>query len=385
MYFILLQVRAAAGQKDSLKRQVRRLKKGNNPTEPASISTIPHPLPVQYTKTSPEDDRQFLIYDNGSESNRVLVFSSDIGLQLLAEADTWFMDGTHSTCPTQFQQLFSVRVPLGNSHVSAVYALLPSKLQSTYEECLTSILDTCLQNNQRPNPSTVVIDYEVAIHNAVRSVVSPNIRIQGCFYHLTQSTWRRVQAEGLQSRYADDEETRDSVGMIDGLAFLPIDCVKDGMSVLQEVVPDHLRGLLEYFDGNYVSGCYRSVLGSSGVMRFRRTPPRFELQTWNVHDATMSDQHRTNNVCESWNNGFKSLVGHSNPSLWTVIQSLQKDCAMVETDHYKFEHGEPVSKRVKKATIVHQNRLKLLCQQQLKGEKSLSEFLYAIGKCIRLK
>lgn len=136
------------------------------------------------------------------------MFASEIGLQLLAEADTWFMDGTHSTSPAQFQQLFCVRVPLGNSHVSAVYAPLPSKLQSTYEECLTAILDSCLHSDLRPNPNTVEIDYEVAIHNPVRSVVSPNIHIQGCFYHLTQSTWRHVQSEGLQALYTDDEETR---------------------------------------------------------------------------------------------------------------------------------------------------------------------------------
>lgn len=321
----------------------------------------------------------------GADSNRLLVFASDIGLQLLSEADTWFMDGTHSTSPAQFQQLFCVRVPLGNSHVSAVYALLPSKQQCTYEECLTAILDSCLQRDLRPNPNTVVIDYEVAIHNAVRSVVCPNIHIQGCFYHLTQSTWRHIQAEGLQTQYTNDEDTRNFVGMIDGLAFLPVDSVSEGMRVLKEVVPEELTGLLDYFDSNYVSGTYRSVIGQSGLMRFRRTPPRFEPQTWNVHNATMNDEHRTNNVCESWNNGFRNLVGHNNPSMWTVIECLQKDCTLVETEHFRYQRGEPARKRVKKQTVVHQKRLKTLCEQFVKEEKTISEFLYAIGLCIRLK
>lgn len=181
---------------NSLKRLVRRAKKGKTPKNPDSIQTIPYPLPQEYTTTSPEEDREFLIYDNGSTTNRILVFSSDIGLELLSNADTWFMDGTHSTCPSQFSQLFVIRVPLGASHVSVVYALLPSKYQSDYEECLTAILDTCLHKNLRPNPSTIVADYEIAIHNAVRSVISTNINIQGCFYHLTQSTWRKVQGAG---------------------------------------------------------------------------------------------------------------------------------------------------------------------------------------------
>ena len=58
----------------------------------------------------------------------------------------------------------------------------------------------------------------IAIHNAVKLVISTNIHIQGCFYHLTQSTWRRVQAEGLQASYKDDEEVRNFCGMLDALA-----------------------------------------------------------------------------------------------------------------------------------------------------------------------
>ena len=45
----------------------------------------------------------------------------------------------------------------------------------------------------------------------------------------------------------------------------------------------------------------------------RRQPPRFPPAIWNVHDATMQGEARTNNACEAWNNGFKHLVGHSNP------------------------------------------------------------------------
>ena len=110
-----------------------------------------------------------MIYDNGSEQERVLVFASDDGLNLLGDADTWFMDGTHSTAPSQFQQLFCIRVPLGETCVSLVYALLPSKTQAIYEECLTAILDACVLKDVRPTPNRIVADYEIAIHNAVVS------------------------------------------------------------------------------------------------------------------------------------------------------------------------------------------------------------------------
>jgi len=45
----------------------------------------------------------------------VLVFSSDIELSLLIEANVWFGDGTHSAAPKQFTQLFVMCVSLGNT------------------------------------------------------------------------------------------------------------------------------------------------------------------------------------------------------------------------------------------------------------------------------
>ncbi|KAH3741657.1 hypothetical protein DPMN_048382 [Dreissena polymorpha] len=45
--------------------------------------------------------------------------------------------------------------------------------------------------------------------------------------------------------------------MLDGLAFLPVADVKEGMQVLQESIPDGLESLFEYFDSTYVNGTYR--------------------------------------------------------------------------------------------------------------------------------
>ncbi|KAH3692379.1 hypothetical protein DPMN_194829 [Dreissena polymorpha] len=53
-----------------------------------------------------------------------------------------------------------------------------------------------------------------------------------------------------------------------------------------------------------------------GRLRFRRMPPRFTPDVWNVHEATNHGKARTNNACKNWNNDFKHLVGHANPSLW---------------------------------------------------------------------
>ena len=71
-------------------------------------------------------------------------------------------------------------VPLGDNCASAVYTLLPSKQQDVYEEMMTALLDICLSRDIRPNPIHIVADYEMAIHNAVRSVFHSCIHIQVC-------------------------------------------------------------------------------------------------------------------------------------------------------------------------------------------------------------
>lgn len=85
------------------------------------------------------------------------MFSSVIGLELLSNAKTWLRDGTNSTTPSQFTKLFVIRLSLGTSHVSAVYALILSKYQGDIEECLTALLNSML-----PSQSSNVADYHIS-------------------------------------------------------------------------------------------------------------------------------------------------------------------------------------------------------------------------------
>jgi len=49
-------------------------------------------------------------------------------------------------------------------------------------------------------------------------------------------------------------------------------------------------------------------------IKFKKHEPLFPLKIWNVQVATISSLHRTNNICESWNNSFTHVVGHAHPS-----------------------------------------------------------------------
>ncbi|KAF0748277.1 Uncharacterized protein FWK35_00025200 [Aphis craccivora] len=59
--------------------------------------------------------------------------------------------------------------------------------------------------------------------------------------------------------------------------------------------------------------------------------------------ATMKNTGRTNNISESFNNKFKTLVRTRNPNIWMFIEALQKSNSMainkllkIKTGTYKF-------------------------------------------------
>ena len=45
-------------------------------------------------------------------------------------------------------------------------------------------------------PDRVVTDFEVAAMNAIRAEL-PAVRVNGCYFHFTQSLWRKIQELGL--------------------------------------------------------------------------------------------------------------------------------------------------------------------------------------------
>ena len=160
----------------------------NLPRDPASLDDLT--IVGQWATTTGPEPQQFLQYDNGAGSDgHVIVFATQQGLQLLARSDTWLMDGNFAMSPSQFKQLY-IRVPLGETAVTVVYAFLQSKTQSINEELLHAVLDKCSEYMLYPDPLTVLVDFELSVINAVRSELGPHVNIQGCFYHLTQSTWK---------------------------------------------------------------------------------------------------------------------------------------------------------------------------------------------------
>ncbi|XP_064469545.1 uncharacterized protein LOC135384264 [Ornithodoros turicata] len=210
-------------------------------------------------------------------------------------------------------------------------------------------------------------------------------RHEAAFFHLCQSTWANIQQLGLSTRYKEEEEFRHFIGMLDGLAFLPLRDIEAGMLFLKAVAPGEAEAVVAYFDETYVNGTYRHVGRLDDNPRIRRTPARFPPEVWNVHDVTLDGGDRTNNHCEAWNRRFGSLIGHSHPTVWRAIDALRLEHSTVEGKLAQSLAGVPLVKRQKASTLQLQERLRRLCQGYADERRTLESFLRGIGHAVRLR
>ncbi|KAJ4432574.1 hypothetical protein ANN_21197 [Periplaneta americana] len=106
-----------------------------------------------------------------------------------------------------------------------VFALLTSKQQALYTKVIQEVLFKAIMYGINVvYPESIMTDFEKAIINSAEKVL-PNIEINCCFFHLSQSVYRRVQAEDLQQRYSDpdDRQLKMSIhNMFLALAFIPM-------------------------------------------------------------------------------------------------------------------------------------------------------------------
>ena len=117
----------------------------------------------------------------------------------------------------------------------------------------------------------------------------------------------------------------------------------------------------------------------------RRVPPLYPVDIWSVHETTLLGRSRTNNLCESWNNGLFQIVGHYHPSVWTLIDALRQDNAIAETELEHNQRGQPPKKRVKRSTMQLQERLQKICRNRASADKSVADTLSAAAHTIHFR
>ncbi|KAH9359853.1 hypothetical protein HPB48_002452 [Haemaphysalis longicornis] len=158
-------------------------------------------IPEEF-KVAGSDDSPFLAYDSGSgDHDRILVFGTAKNFERLSAAKCWFMDGTFKVTPSLFYQIYTVHGLYHGAVIPFMYALLPNKKEETYQR-LFSVLAGMVSNVAC---EVMYSDFEAAAITACARHF-PQTRMQGCFFHLCQSVYRKLCKFGMQARYSNDEE-----------------------------------------------------------------------------------------------------------------------------------------------------------------------------------
>ena len=268
-------------------------------------------IPDEYQVTT--DGKPFMMYDSGpGDGNRIIVFATEENIELLAHSPTWFMDGTFKTAPELFFQLYTIHSCSNDRVIPCVYALLPNKQQTTYARFFDVLLD-----DDHLQPQTVMVDFEIAVLNAVRGSF-PNSALKGCFFHFCQAIYRKVQSLGLQNRYRDDDEFNLKIRMLAAVAFVPTTDVIRAFESLSENLPldAPAQAIIDYFEDTYIGR-----LRPGG----QRRDPLFPITVWNMYEQTLQGLPRTNNAVEGWHRSFQANVGGCHPNFWKFIDILKRE------------------------------------------------------------
>ena len=151
-------------------------------------------IPSKWTKLH-LNKLPFLLYDSGyGENKRMIVFTTPKFLSLLQQSNKWYADGTFKVVRKYFFQLYMIHAEKGGYVFPCVYALLPDKRERTYSILLRKLLEI----SPGLNPTNIMVDFEKA---GINSFEEHFLAVtSGCFFHLSQNIYRKIQAEGLTSQ-----------------------------------------------------------------------------------------------------------------------------------------------------------------------------------------
>ena len=254
----------------------------------------------------------FLQYEG---EDGMLIFACEADLLFLASQLHWFVDGTFSITPNGYAQQYTIHAMYDGKIYPCVYALLPGKSTDVYIKFIQEVL-LLLPAGTVANPASIMMDFEKAAMNAFEHHF-PHAEIAGCYFHLCQSIWRKIQNMKLDIRYKAEPAFAIRVRKFLALAFVPPNEVHYYMRILMadEVSKnDSLVQFAIYFQDTYVGQSF-----GMGI----ETHATFPYRTWNMYERVKANLPRTNNAMEGWHHAFCNGLRH--PTLPKLAQKYKKE------------------------------------------------------------
>ena len=148
--------------------------------------------------------------------------------------------------------MYTIHAICNGKVVPCIYALLPNKTGATYERFFREI-----SNHLNGHvPTDILFDFEQGAMNGARNVFV-GIIVKGCFFHLSQNIWKKIQENGLAALYENDQEFSVLMKMMAAVVFVPeVDVPQAFYDVEAEIRNNYNNNgidiVLDYFEDTYI-------------------------------------------------------------------------------------------------------------------------------------
>ena len=161
--------------------------------------------------------------------------------------------------------------------------LLLNKDEATYDTSFRKLLEL----EPALNPVSIMTDFENASINAFENnYISV---INGCFFHLSQNVYRKVQVEGLSQNYQESPEF--ALKMLPSLAFVPEMEVVDCFNLLMQLIWPNISKIITLAK-SYQMELEEYHYFQSGYGTYSQEFKNIKLaQTTALRDGTMAFKH----------------------------------------------------------------------------------------------
>ncbi|KAL8586094.1 hypothetical protein ACOMHN_065438 [Nucella lapillus] len=218
------------------------------------------------------------------------------------------------------------------------------------------------------HPTIIQTDFEQAVLQACR-IVFPQSSLRGCFFHFSQSIWRKVQNLGLTTAYRDDPEVRDIVRLLAVLPIVPEDRLDEAWISIHAAAPCNKPGV-----GDLLNYMVHTWMGDY---------PVFNRQLWNQYNNLGEEYVRTNNHLESFHSSFRKAFRNPHPNIFVLISELKKRQKATEISVSQLNRGAAPPPK-KKRNVGKEKTILRLKEQFDAGARPLMSYMKAMGITVKL-
>lgn len=231
---------------------------------------------------------------------------------MLASYTDWAGDGTFSTAPKLFKQLYFVGIHTKEGKfIPAAYGMLTNKSAETYREFFTAIADYV---GQVEHVEKFSCDFEQAVHTVVEELF-PNVAMSGCMFHFKKAIFDNVRQKKCTPVYNNVAAFRTIISNIYALAYVPS---QEVARIWEEVIQPMAANTADEWTGengegygeevqDYLDYVDRTWIGKK--LQHGCRAPLFPLAAWNKYTSILAqDFVVTNNGNEAFNSTWNPSV-----------------------------------------------------------------------------